>query len=441
MKQGQSNKEIFKGIVAFALPYLAACLMQTLYGMADLFIIGQYCGVESTAAVSGGSQVMHMLTVVIVGLAMGTTVAIGRARGAEDKAHLSAVVGNTVTLFFFLSLALTVILLLLVRPIVAAMSTPPEAVEGEVRYLTICFLGIPFITAYNVISSIFRGMGNSKIPMYFVAVACLSNIGLDLLFIGVLGMGPAGAALGTVLAQAVSVIFSLIVLCKRDFGFALHRSELRPRGVVMNELIGTGLPIALQDGLIQIAFLAITAFANHRGLDDAAAVGIVEKLIGILFLVPSSMLAAVSALAANAIGAEDRRGARTTLWQAICLTVGFGLVSVGIMQLAADGAVGLFTESAVVAHMGGQYMRGYVWDCIFAGVHFCFSGYFCALGRSSLSFAHNGASTLFARLPLSYFCSVMFLDTLFPMGLATTVGSMFSVVLCIIFYIRLEKKQ
>ena len=201
MERNLTTGSVGKNILIFSLPYLLSYFLQTLYGMADLFIIGQFDGVASTTAVSIGSQVMHMLTVMLVGLAMGTTVSIARAVGGRNHKQVSENVGNTVTLFFGLSIVLTVVLLLLVRPIVGVMSTPAEAVDGTVAYLIICFLGIPFITAYNIISSIFRGMGDSKSPMYFIAIACAANIMLDYLFIGALGFGPAGAALGTTLAH------------------------------------------------------------------------------------------------------------------------------------------------------------------------------------------------------------------------------------------------
>ena len=204
MERNLTTGSIWKNIFYFSLPYLLSYFLQTLYGMADLFIIGQFDGAAGTTAVSIGSQVMHMITVIIVGLAMGTTVSIAQAVGAGDKKRAARAVGNTVTLFGGISALLTVVLLLLVRRITAVMSTPAEAVSGTVRYLTICFLGIPFITAYNVLSSIFRGMGDSKSPMYFIACACVCNIALDYLFMGALRLGPAGAALGTTLSQISS---------------------------------------------------------------------------------------------------------------------------------------------------------------------------------------------------------------------------------------------
>ena len=221
MEKNLTSGSVLKNIAGFSLPYLLSYFLQTLYGMADLFIIGQFSGTADITAVSIGSQVMHMLTVMIVGLAMGATIAIGRAVGGREQERAALAVGNSVTLFMGVSVVLTAVLLALVRPIAAVMSTPAEAVEGTVQYLTICFVGIPFITAYNIISSIFRGLGDSKSPMYFVAVACAANIGLDYLFIGGMGMGPAGAALGTTLSQTLSVVVALAVITRQKTGLPL----------------------------------------------------------------------------------------------------------------------------------------------------------------------------------------------------------------------------
>lgn len=301
MQNDLTTGSVFRNVVSFSLPYLLSYFLQTLYGMADLFIIGQFEGVASTTAVSIGSQVMHMLTVMLVGLAMGATVSIAQAIGGDKKRTASAI-GNTVTLFMLLSLALTALLLALRGGIVSIMSTPEEAVQGTLAYLTVCFIGIPFITAYNIIASIFRGLGDSKSPMYFIAVACVVNIALDYYFMGTLHLGPAGAALGTTLSQAVSVLISLAVILKRRL-ISVRRADFRPQRAVMGKLLQIGVPVALQDGFIQVSFVIITIIANRRGLTDAAAVGIVEKIIGFLFLIPSSMLSTVSALGAQNIGA------------------------------------------------------------------------------------------------------------------------------------------
>lgn len=441
MEKNLTTGSVFKTLLYFSLPFLLSYFLQTLYGMADLFIIGQFNGVESTTAVSIGSQVMHMLTVMIVGLAMGATVIIGQAVGAEKREQASRAIGNTVTLFMLLSLALTAILLLAVRPVVNLMSTPGEAVEGTVAYLTVCFIGIPFITAYNIISSIFRGMGDSKSPMYFIAVACAANITLDYLFIGKMGLGPAGAALGTTLSQTISVIVSLAVILRRQTGLKLTSGDFKPCRETMSQILKIGIPVALQDGFIQIAFIVITIFANRRGLNDAAAVGIVEKVISILFLVPSSMLQSVSALSAQNVGAGKHDRARLTLRYASLIAVVWGFFACMIMQFNTEPFIGLFAGNADVIRLGSQYMRGYVWDCILAGIHFSFSGYFCAYGLSGISFIHNSLSIICVRIPLAYIASRYFTDTLFPMGLASPAGSGLSVIICVGVFLWMDKKR
>ena len=432
---------VLNNIVYFSIPYLFSYFLQILYGLADLFVVGQFCGVSTITAVSIGSQIMHMLTVIIVGLAMGTTVVIAQAIGANDKKRTTQAVGNTITLFLVFSLVMAVVLLLSVGGIVSVMSTPVEAVAETKSYLTICFLGIPFIVAYNIIASIFRGLGDSKSPMYFIMIACAVNIILDYVLIGAYRMGASGAAIATVVSQTVSVIAALIFIKKHKSGLQVSRAELKPRKAVMGKILNIGVPVALQDGFIQIAFLVITIIANLRGLNDAAAVGIVEKIIGILFLIPSAMLSTVSAVAAQNLGAKKVDRAKKTLWEALAITVGFGMVFSIAIQFMAGDVVSIFTSESEVIRLGDQYLRGYVWDCVLAGMLFCFSGFFCACGWSILSFIHNVAAIILARIPLAYLASVMFPDTLYPMGMATNTGSLLSVLICVGAYIWLNKRK
>ena len=251
-----------------------------------------------------------------------------------------------------------------------------------------------------------------------------------------------GLAMGTTLSQAVSVAVSLLVIVKRNTGISLTKADLWPDRAVMGRLLKIGVPVALQDGFIQISFMVITIIANRRGLTDAAAVGIVEKIIGFLFLVPSSMLSTVSVLGAQNIGAGKPERAKATLGCAIAITLGcaiaitlgFTSLIVILVEFLAEPMVGLFTPDDTVIHSGGQYLRGYIWDCFFAGVQFSFSGYFCAIGRSGLSFLHNTLSILLVRIPGAYLASRFFPATLLPMGLANAAGSLFSILVCLIAY-------
>lgn len=441
MSNNLTKGNVLKNLLLFSLPYLLSSFLQTFYGLADLFVVGQYNGAASSSAVSVGSQVMHMVTLVIVGIAMGSTVMISRYVGAGNNEHVSKAIGNTVTLFLGLSFAFTIILLILTKPIVALMSVPSEAVKETRQYLMICFAGVPFITAYNIISCILRGLGDSKSPLFFVAVACGFNVIIDFILIGHFHMGASGAALGTVISQTISVIVALIVLSKRDLNVKLSFKDFIPEKDTLCYILKVGIPVSVQDLFIQISFIIITIIANNRGLVISASVGIVEKIIGFLFLIPSAMLASISAIAAQNAGAGEHGRAKKTLKYGIIISVACGLVFSVICQFVSPAIVDLFTDDTEVVRMGAQYLRSYVFDCAFAAIHFCFSGYFCAYGKSGYSFIHNISSAVLVRIPGAYLASKLFADTLYPMGWAAPAGSLFSAVICVVLYYVMNRKK
>ncbi len=433
-----TSGSIFGNLLYFSVPYLISCFLQTFYGLADLFITGRFNGASTISAVAIGSQLMHMLTVIIVGLAMGATVSIGNAVGAKDAREAGRNIGAAVSVFAVFSVLVTMLLILTRNPILRILSTPPEAFEEAGRYVLICFIGVPFITAYNVISSIFRGLGDTKSPMVFVFAAGVINVILDYILIGPLAMGAMGAALATVISQALSVLLALLFLRNalkpRDAQAApaiLKLQDLKPDGQVLSRILKVGIPVACQDGLIQISFLVITAIANSRGVDVAAAVGIVEKIISFLFLVPSAMLSSVSAIAAQNAGAGEDDRALKTLHIAIGTCVVYGILTVIVCELWTPQIVGLFTDQPAVVTLGSQYLRSYAFDTIAAGVHFCYSGFFCAYGKAVYSFIHNIASIILMRIPGAWLASVLFPATLLPMGAAAPLGSLLSAMICI----------
>ncbi len=463
MEKDLTQGSVLKVLLRFSLPYLLSSFLQTFYGMADLYVTGQFNGAAAISAVSIGSQVMHMLTVMIVGLAMGSTVGLGVAIGSKHTERASRIIGNTVTLFAAGSVILVVVLMFARNGIISVMSVPTEAVDQTKAYLTICFVGIPFITAYNVVSSIYRGMGDSRSPMYFVGVACVLNIALDFLFIGGLDMGAAGAACGTVISQAASVVFALFFLKRKSSGetqkvstqnacksvsdgavagniLRFTKKDFLPEKAVISDILNVGVPVAFQDGFIQISFLVITMIANRRGVDVAASVGIVEKIISFLFLVPSAMLSSVSAIAAQNRGAGQHERARKTLYYAMFVSVSFGFLCFVLCQILPEQFVGLFSSEETVRVLGGQYLRSYSVDCIVASIHFCFSGFFCAYGVSGFSFAHNLISVLLVRIPGAYLATKLFPDTLFPMGLAAPAGSTLSALICVALFLIFREK-
>lgn len=421
-------------MMAFAIPYLLACFLQTFYGMADLFITGLFNGTAPITAVSIGSQLMHMLTVIIVGLAMGTTVSISRAVGGKDRKEASCCIGSSVLLFALFSLVSTVLLLLSIDPILSWLKTPAEAWEDTRAYLLICFAGIPFIVAYNVLASIFRGLGDTRTPMYFIALAGLINLLLDYILIGPMAMGAAGAAAATILSEAVSVLLCLLYLARADLGLAFPKKSFTFDALRMKTLLAIGLPISCQDGLIQISFLIITAIANSGG--------VVEKIISFLFLVPSAMLSTVAAFATQNAGAGNDERGRQALLCGIRVCIIFGLFTTLIVHFCAEWVISLFvSHEPEVVRLGGEYFRTYVIDCIFAGIHFCFSGYFSAYGKSIYSFLHNMISIVTVRVPGTYLAILLFPETLSPMGLAAPMGSLLSALICVGLYMWKFRKS
>ncbi len=440
MVKDLTKGSLLKNIIRFSLPFLLSYFLQTLYGLADLFIIGQYNGSEVISAVSIGSQVTHMVTVIVVGLAMGSLVMIGRFVGAGKQRDISKTIGNTVTVFAVFGTILTIVLWCLTSFLVGVMSTPSESVLQTTQYLRICFAGIPFIVAYNVISSIFRGMGDSKSPMYFIAIACAVNILLDYIFIGYFDMQASGAAMGTILAQAFSVFISLAVIVKRKI-ITIRKSDLRLDPLFVRNLFQIGLPVALQDGFIQMSFMVITVIANRRGVEVAAAVGIVEKIISFLFLIPSSMMSTISAIASQSIGADRKDLARKVMFLGMKISLSIGVMFVVLLQFFAGNAVAVFTTENEVIRLGAQYLKSYSYDLAVASVHFCFSGFFVACGYSYISFFHNLLSILLLRIPLAFLASVYFPENLFPMGLASPAGGLLQITICVVAYNLLRKRE
>lgn len=440
MEHDLTRGNVLKTIAVFALPYMLSYFLQMLYGMADLYMMGQFSGAAGITAVGNGAQTLYIITVTLVGLAMGTTVIVGHAVGSRRFDRAETAIGNTITLFMGVSVVLAAVLLALCPQIVALIGTPAEAVEGTAAYLRICFMGIPFIAAYNILSAIFRGLGDSRSPMYVIGVACIINIALDFLFIGHMGLGPVGAALGTVTAQTASVALALVWLKSRRTNIHVKRSDLRPQPEVLGSILKIGVPVAVQDGCIQVAFMFITVIANHRGLVDAAAVGLVEKMISFLFIVPSSMGATVSALTAQNAGAGKGDRARQVLKDAVTISVAYGCLITVLMWLVAPAFIGFFAKDAAVVAAGTGYMRSYIVDAIFAGIHICFSGFFAAYGKSYIGFAHNVLAVALIRVPGAWLLSNAYSDTLFPMGIASPCGSILSAVICVVAFTVLNRR-
>ena len=331
-------------------------------------------------------------------------------------------------------------MLLFNNTLLKLLSVPEESLKEAKIYLVICFLGIPFITMCNLLSAILRGLGDSKTPMYFIAIACVVNIILDFLFIGILKLSAMGAALGTVIAQSISVFLGLLIIRRKKLNLNLSKSDFFLEPFTLKKNFSVGIPIAFQDGIVQISFIIITKIANGRGIEMAAAVGIVEKIISIMFLIPSSMLSSISTFCAQNAGANLHKRAKKALALGILITSISGIIISLLTQISPESLIAIFTNESEVQQFGGQYLRSYVTDCIFAGIHFCFSGYFAAYQKSLLCFIHNIASVVLARIPISEIATILYPQNLFPMGMAAPLGSILSDIICIVFFIIFFRK-
>jgi putative MATE family efflux protein len=442
----QKNQDLTSGnvlhtLVTFTLPYLLSMFLQVLYGAVDLFVVGQFAGSSAVSAVSVGSQIMHMVTVMVVGLSMGGTVRIAMRIGMRELEGAARAVGNTVLVFAALALLATPALLIWAPDLVSLVRTPAEAVAEAREYVYLCAAGLPFIIAYNIISSIFRGVGDSRTPMYFIGVACAVNVALDFLLVGAVGMGVSGAALATVAAQAVSSVAAFLYLRRRGLGFPVAGTDFRPRKDDCLGILQVGVPISLQEGLIQVSFIVITVIANVRGLTDSAAVGVVEKIIGFVFLVPSAFLSSITAMTAQNIGAGLPERAVQAAKYGMGITAGFGALVCLLSQIAPQLLTGIFSRDALVVAAGAAYLRTYSIDCILAAFAFCINGYLCGCGKSVLVFVHNLLAILLVRIPVAYCMSVLYPDTLLPMGIASPGGSLLSVLICCGYFLWMRWRR
>ncbi len=434
MKQAQNFTEgkIFIPLLRFALPVLMALFLQTMYGAVDLLIVGQFGTSADVSAVATGSMVMHTVTVVITGLAMGLTVLVGRKIGEGRKEEAGNIIGSGIWLFGVLALAVSV---LMAAPFLAqVMHAPQEAFRKTVSYITICSAGAVFIVAYNLVGSIFRGIGDSAMPLVTVAIACVLNIIGDLALVAGLHMGTAGAAAATVFAQAVSVALSVIIIRRRTLPFTFHKKDIRPRSAYIRLLLFLGTPIALQDLLVNISFLAITAIVNSLGLTASAGVGVAEKLCGFVMLVPSSYMQAMSAFVAQNMGAGKVKRARKALLCGIASSLAAGILMGYLTFFHGDLLAGLFAKDAAVIAAAYEYLKAYAIDCLLTSFLFCFIGYFNGTGNTVFVMAQGIIGAFGVRLPVSFFVSRQAGAGLFHIGLATPASSLVQIILCSVYF-------
>ena len=432
---------ILSTLLRFVLPVLGAMILQAMYGAVDLMVVGQFASAGDVSAVSTGSQLMHTITSVIVGLSMGTTILVGQSIGEGRAERAGDIIGSSVWLFGGLGLVVTAAVTLFASPLCALMHAPEEAFGQTVAYVAICGGGALFIVAYNVLGSIFRGMGDSRTPLIVVAIACVANILGDLLFVAVFHMAAAGAALATVLAQGLSVILCLLMLRRKGLPFPFSRRSLRPQRLYILRTLRLGAPISMQDLLVSLSFLALLVIVNSLGVIASAGVGVAEKLCGFIMLVPSAFSQALSAFVAQNIGAGQRKRARQAMLCGMTASFLIGLVIAWFSFFHGDVLCSIFARDDQVIQAGAAYLKGYAIDVLLTSFLFCFTGYFSGCGNTTFVMLQGLIGAFCVRVPVSLLMSRLTPVSLFHISLATPSSTLVQIILCTAFLCWTLKRE
>lgn len=431
---------ILKSLLTFAFPVLLALLLQATYGAADLLIVGQFSGTAEQSAVASGSQLLHMITMVITALSMGVTVYVGNAVGAGDGERAGRGIGAAIVLFAVIAAVLTAVIAPGSAILTELIHAPEAAFVPTSAYIRICGIGTSLIVAYNVLSAVLRGIGDSKTPLLTVAIACAINIGMDLLLVAVFHMGAAGAAIATVTSQGVSVLVSLYFIWKKGLPFPFSLAWIRPDGKCIRRILLVGTPIALQELLVQFSFLFIQIIVNDMGVTASAAVGVAEKVCIFLMLVASAYMQAIAAFVAQNNGASRPDRSRKALFYGIRTALLAGAVTGVLAFFGGDILAAIFSRSPEVIAAAHEYLKSYAIDCIFTAILFCFLGYFNGCGNTFFVMLQGIVGAFCVRIPAAYFISQLEGITLFHIGLATPMSTVVQIVLCLIAYQYFKKR-
>ena len=431
---------ILKKLVAFMMPILGALILQAAYGAVDLLVVGRFGSTSGLSAVSTGSQVLNLVTFVVIQFAMGITVLIARYLGEKRPERIGAVIGGGAVVFTMMSVALFIAMVGFARPISVLMQAPAEAVDLTASYVRICGAGILFIVAYNLLSAIFRGLGDSKSPLLFVLVACIVNIIGDLILVAGLHMDAAGAAIATVTAQALSVVFAVMLLLKKDLPFAITKKDFR-LNPQCRKFLKIGLPLALQEFLTQISFLALCAFVNRLGLEASSGYGVACKIVNFAMLVPSSLMQSMASFVSQNIGAGKKKRAKQSMFTGIGVGLAVGCVVFVLVLFKGDVLCSAFSTDAAVIRNGFAYLKGFAPETLVTAILFSMVGYFNGNNKTVWVMTQGLIQTLLVRLPLAYFMSIQPNASLTKIGLAAPVATTVGIFLNVGFFIYLNRAE
>ncbi|MFV0364064.1 MAG: MATE family efflux transporter [Suipraeoptans sp.] len=430
-----------KSMLIFVGPYLLGVLLQNLYGAVDLFVVGHYAATADVSAVTIGSQLMSVITQLIIGFATGITIRIGLAFGARDSKSLSKIIGNSIIMFSSIAILIMTLYITLRWLLVDIMQTPAEAVSRANEYLFICALGIPFIVGYNVITAIMTGLGDSKKPFIFVSVACIINIVLDIVLVRYIGLGALGAAIATTVAQAGSFVFAIVFLKINGLGCKFSKSDIRIDTFQLKHIIKVGAPVAIQNVMVGISFLFVTAIINQMGLIASAAVGVVEKLIVFLFVPATSFATAVGTASSQNLGAGEYKRTHQSMWCGILMSLVPSLILFTLCQINGPILTGIFTKNKEVIDIATNYLHSYIFDIILVSFVFSMNGYFNSLGKSWFSLLHSLLTTFAIRIPVAFILSRLENTSLFLIGWAAPASTLVSLLMCLLFLHRIRRTK
>lgn len=437
MKSGKSDftqGSILQKLVLFMLPVLGALVLQAAYGAVDLLVVGHFGSTSGLSAVSTGSQVLNLVTFVVTQFAMGITVLIARYLGEKRPQYIGQVIGGSIVVFALISAVLFVVLVGFARPISVLMQAPEEALGLTSGYIRICGAGIFFIVAYNLLAAIFRGLGDSQSTLLFVLVACIVNVFGDLFLVAGLHLDAAGAAIATVAAQAVSVVCAVIMLLKKHLPFKLCKADFR-LNPQCRKFLSIGLPLALQEFLTQLSFLALCAFVNRLGLEASSGYGVACKIVNFAMLIPSALMQSMAAFVSQNIGAGSKKRARQSMFTGIGIGLAFGCAVFALVWFKGDALAGVFTADQAVITNAFAYLKGFAPETIATAVLFSMVGYFNDNNKTVWVMVQ----TLLVRLPMAYFMSIQPNASLTMIGLAAPTSTAVGIVLNICFYFYFER--
>ena len=439
-KSDFTQGSILGKLLPFMLPILGALVLQAAYGAVDLLVVGRFGTTSGLSAVSTGSQVLNLVTFVITQFAMGITVLIARYIGEKKPQYIGALIGGATIIFAIVSAVLFVVMIGFAQPIAVLMQAPQEAVELTSSYVRICGGGIFFIVAYNLLAAIFRGLGDSKSPLLFVAVACVVNIAGDLILVAGLHLDAAGAAIATVTAQAVSVVFALFLLVKRELPFKITRPTFKINTHCIRAL-KVGLPLAMQEFLTQISFLALCAFVNRLGLAASSGYGVACKVVNFAMLIPSSLMQSMASFVSQNVGAGNEKRAKKAMFTGMGVGIVIGCIVFAFVMFKGDLLTGIFTTDAAVVQNGYDYLKGFALETIVTAVLFSMVGYFNGHDKTVWVMVQGLVQTLLVRLPLAYYMSIQPDASLTKIGFAAPEATIFGIVLNVIFYLWMNRKR